>query len=293
MRLTELARSDAWPGARSEDGLTGLIAPTPVVLGTDLFLLVGRRDGAGASSLWALRVRDDLGDAELSPLPLAGEVPAYCRDGLVPTDARCEAGIRVTILFSGFRRMQSRHQLLTGAVRGRLGGGMAMEVDPLPLLEPVPGQHVVRAGATFSRSAPDSLHYAAGGAWVRFGDRLHPVSHLRHKTDETAADPGELLLTPAEDEFALTRPVEFVSSAGTMLFFSRRMRDGRYIQGLARTEADGSLVRCDEELPSGAEAAEGYMYMYPFRWGGRTLATVATSRLGEGGVVLVELEDVG
>lgn len=291
MRLTELARSDSWRGARADDGLSGLLAPTPVVVRDDLFLVVGRRDAAGASKLWALRVRGDLGDAELLPMPL-DDLPHYCRNGLVPTDARWDGGKSVTVLFSGFRTLPARYQLLTGAARGELDTGAPMAVDPLPMLPPLPDQDVLRASATFSRSAPDALLYAAGAGWVELGDRAHPVSHLRRKPVEPATDPGEQLLEPHGDEFALTRPVELVTPAGALLFFSRRMRDGRYIQGLARREAGGPLVRCDDEFAAAVGNANPYMYACPFRWNGRTLAALATSRLGEGGVVLAEFEDV-
>jgi hypothetical protein len=291
MRLTELTRSRQWPSAAVEDGLTGLLAPTPVVVDGELFLVVGRRSPTGSSSLWALRVRGDLGDAELLPLSLDGQLPEYCRDGLVPTDARCNGGRRITVLFSGFRMIGERYyQLLTGSASGELQS--PLQVESRPLLPSLPGQSSLRASATFSRVDSSSLLYAAGEGWVELHGRSHPTSHLRRKPLDPHMHPGEVVLRPAEEEFALTRPVDMDVDGQSLLFFSRRMHDGRYLQGFARGGPDTPLVRCDEEFWAGVGTEDAYMYAYPFSWQGRLLLALATSRVGDGGVVLAEVEDI-
>jgi hypothetical protein len=290
MRLKEVARSDAWPGAHAHDGLTGLLVPSPVLLDDALHILAGRRDGAGASSIWALRVNRDLTDADLVPVPVAGSLPEYCSSGMIPTDVRVDHDAHVTVLFSGFRTRAPRFQLLSGALWGELGTGAPMHVTPEPVLPPVPGQDVVRAGATFDRGTGSGLLYAAGGEWVQLAGGVHPASQLWRKPEYPEMEAGQLVLSPRDDEFALTRPVAFNATGHSLLFFSRRMRDGRYIQGLARWEPEGKLVRCDEEFSGAPGVDAAYMYAHPFTWQGRTLAAVAFSRLGDEGLVILELE---
>jgi len=288
MRLTELSRSDRWSSAAVDDGLSGLLAPSPIVVEGQLHLVVGRRSPRGSSELWLLRVRDDLADAELLPLRLAGALPDYCRDGLVPTDARCD-GRRISVLFSGFRMLGKRYQLLTGSLTGDLAG--LLRVNDRPLLPPLPGQDSLRASATFSRTEPSSLIYAAGTDWVELHGRSHPTSHLRRKPLDPDTHPGEVVLVPSGDEFALTRPVEVEVDGQTLLFFSRRLRDGRYLQGVARRDGE-ALVRCDERFWAGVATDDPFMYASPFWWQSRLLVALATSRVGQGGVVLAEIEDL-
>lgn len=289
MRLTELARSSSWTFPSVEAPLN-LLAPTPVVIEGELLLVVGRRGKNGSSSLWSLHVRNDLGHAELEPLRFDGLLPKHCQDGLVPTEARSDGSGTITVLFSGFRRAGGRYQLLTGSAQGEVGG--ELRLDPSPLLPPLPGQNSLRASATFGRAVADTIVYAAGSSWFELEGGSHPTSHIRRKPREPRDDPGVSILHPGDEEFALTRPVEAQVQGVDLLFFSRRLCDGRYLQGLAGQDADGTLLRCDDMFWSGVQSEEPFMYAYPFSWQGRDLAALATSRIGEGGIVLAELQDL-
>lgn len=288
MKLTPVASSNQWAKALEVIGSGELLAPNPYVFNDELFITVGCRDQDGRSLPWLLKVSEDLVDAEVvgeGPILGASSLPSFACNGAIPTQLKILDPHHWQIVFSGFEPAEGRYKLLTGIAEGSIAvtGG---PIESRLLLAPLPGQEVLRAGAT--QSDDGSWVYAAGDGWHETGSSFHPESSLWCTSDPD--EKGVEILRPANDEFALTRPVAVRYKDDTeFLFFSRRMKNGDYIQGLAKLDGD-QYIRIDDQFQVEGDQATTWMYTYPFELQGQWWAAAASSRLGTGGFVVAKID---
>lgn len=278
MQVEIVSTSQSWQNVFKQDD-NSILAPNIMPFDEGFLCCVGLRRGNGPGKISLLSLNKDFSFSKVLSedlFSIAGSAPWFANNGALPTSISIVNG-KLEILFSGFSPFGDKFRILTGQLL--LNPNLIEEVQSSsePILEFSATDQLV-GSASRDLTNLDSVFLSKGNKFIFVHGGWHPTSDIYVQNKDGSRD---LLLSPSDNEYALTRPFHFSIGGKEYISFSRRLNDGRYLLGLA-TKSGNSWKRCDEDFKVTNSENKNFLYLAPTQKGLETYFAFTDNYLGRG-----------